>query len=245
MELLCKSFAQCTITQHYIFHTIHALTFYSFSFAHSTRRSLHACARFNPPPHIVYMYLDILPESAASIDCLGRYPLHVAAGTRSNIQVLDIIAQAYPNACDSQDDDGKTPLMLACDTSCELFEDDNEIRREPPSCEVIMTLMKASPYSLLLEDEDGMSALEHSIFSDAPFEVVKLLQRGTKELREIQHREKGLTPSTSLEQKSMTACEDKIELREAVVIPAMEEEFSQNTMMKDMCTSKFTAVVMC
>ena len=191
------------------------------------------------------MYLDILPESAASIDCLGRYPLHVAAGTRSNIQVLDIIAQAYPNACDSQDDDGKTPLMLACDTSCELFEDDNEIRREPPSCEVIMTLMKASPYSLLLEDEDGMSALEHSIFSDAPYEVVKLLQRGTKELREIQHREKGLTPSTSLEQKSMTACEDKIELREAVVIPAMEEEFSQNTMMKDMCTSKFTAVVMC
>ena len=180
------------------------------------------------------MYLDIMPESAASVDCLGRCPLHVAAGTRANMQVLRILAQAYPNACDIQDEDGKTPLILACDTSCELFEDEHEIRREPPSCEVIVTLLKASPPSLLLEDVDGMSALEHSIFSDAPCEVVKLLQHGTKELREMQHLEKELT--TSLEQS---------ELREAVVIPAIEEEFSQNTMMMDMCTSKFTALVMC
>ena len=145
------------------------------------------------------------------------------------MQVLRILAQAYPNACDIQDEDGKTPLILACDTSCELFEDEHEIRREPPSCEVIMTLLKASPQSLLLEDVDGMSALEHSIFSDAPCEVVKLLQHGTKELREMQHLEKELT--TSLEQS---------ELREAVVIPAIEEEFSQH-----MCISKFGALVMC
>jgi hypothetical protein len=41
-------------------------------------------------------------------------------------------------------------------------------------------MLEASPLSVALEDQDGMSALEHAIFSSAPIKVVKLLQYATR-----------------------------------------------------------------
>ena len=80
-----------------------------------------------------------------------------------------------------QDIDGKTPLTLTCDAACELFKgDQNSYDREPPSFQVVEVLLKASVSSVPLEDADGMSALEHAIFSEAPIKVIKLLQHVTR-----------------------------------------------------------------
>ena len=121
-----------------------------------------------------------------------RCPLHVAAGTRASLPVMKILSDAYPDACDIQDIDGKTPLTLACDAACELFEGDQNTstKRVPPSFEVVKVLLKASASSVPLEDNDGMSALEHAIFSDAPIQVIKILQHMTRKQCEMQQEQR-------------------------------------------------------
>ena len=55
-----------------------------------------------------------------------------------------------------------------------------------------LTLLKASPLSLCSEDQDGMSALEHAILSEASIKVVKLLQYATRKQCETQQKFNGL-----------------------------------------------------
>lgn len=158
---------------------------------------LHSCVRWSPPAYIVKMLLDLVPESPSCIDCLQRTPLHVAAGTRSSSSVIKLLTEAYPEACAVQDMDGKTPLHLACDNECELFESDRKgcSTRGPPSYDVVLTLIKASPLSLPVEDEEGMSALEHAIVSEAPISVVKVLQKATR--RQCVKQQKDNEPTKS------------------------------------------------
>lgn len=146
---------------------------------------LHATFRNNPPQTIVKLLLKLVPEAAQCVDCLGRLPLHIATGTRADLVSIELLATAYPQGCCAQDADGKTPLHMACDTQCELFEsgdDDSsaEMELSPPSLEVVKTLIKANPSCVQLEDQDGMSALEHAIFSDSDLKVVKFLQYCTR-----------------------------------------------------------------
>jgi ankyrin repeat protein len=110
-----------------------------------------------------------------------RTPLHVAVGTRADLSVIQLLADAYPAACSVQDEDGKTPLHLACDSSCELFDGDREkLPHDPPSIGVVFVLIRAYPWSVPLEDNDGTSSLEYAILSDSPIEVVKFLQHVTR-----------------------------------------------------------------
>jgi len=83
---------------------------------------------------------------------------------------------AYPHACNMQDSDGRTPLIIACDSSCVMFQDIN-VERGPPDFQVIRTLLSGSKQSVLLEDCDETDAIECAILSDASAEVVKLLQK--------------------------------------------------------------------
>jgi hypothetical protein len=57
-----------------------------------------------------------------------------------------------------------------------LFTGDEDCKRDPPTYDVVSTLIKAYPSAVTLEDEEEMSALEHAIMSDAPIRVVKCLQ---------------------------------------------------------------------
>ncbi|KAL7533784.1 hypothetical protein ACHAXR_006203 [Thalassiosira sp. AJA248-18] len=140
---------------------------------------LHVCARFDPPPQIVKILLELVPESPSCVDCFQRTPLHVAAGTCASLPVIKLLAEAFPQACDIQDDDGKTPLHMACDSECKIFEGNGDSMRDPPGYDVVEALIHASPLSVLVEDLDDMSALEHAILSDATIQVVGLLQKAT------------------------------------------------------------------
>ena len=62
-----------------------------------------------------------------------------------SLPVIQMLPQAYPNACDIQDVYGKTSLTLTCDAACELFEGDrNSYEREHPSFQVVKALLEAS-----------------------------------------------------------------------------------------------------
>ncbi|KAL7537411.1 hypothetical protein ACHAXR_007801 [Thalassiosira sp. AJA248-18] len=158
---------------------------------------LHACVRFDPPPQLVKILLELVPESPNCVDCLQRTPLHVAAGTRASLPLIKLLAESCPQACDIQDADGKTPLHLACDSACEMFEGDGDSAKDPPSHDVVETLIQASPLSVLVEDLDDMSALEHAIFSDATIQVVRLLQDATRKQHLAQQKMSGLINKSS------------------------------------------------
>mmetsp|Transcript_18172 Transcript_18172/g.39281 ORF Transcript_18172/g.39281 Transcript_18172/m.39281 type:complete len:169 (+) Transcript_18172:494-1000(+) len=141
---------------------------------------LHAIVRHNPPNEVLTNMIKLYPKALEAADCLGRMPLHIAAGSGANTWVMKFLVLAFPQACNIQDEDGRTPLHLACDSSCELFEDDEQNPRGPPDFKVVRTLLKGSPEAVTLEDIDEMNALEYAIMSDAPIEVVKLLQKATQ-----------------------------------------------------------------
>jgi hypothetical protein len=76
---------------------------------------IHSCIRFNPPPHIVQLIIQLDPTSVSSVDCLNRTPLHIAAAVRADLQSIMLLICEYRRACAVQDVDGKTPLHFACD----------------------------------------------------------------------------------------------------------------------------------
>jgi len=162
---------------------------------------LHATLRHNPPEAIVSCLLKLVPEAPQCVDCLGRLPLHICTGTRADLASIQLLVAAYPQGCCVQDIDGKTPLHMACDTQCELFERDDDEKTElsPPSLDVVTTLIKANPSCVQLEDQDGMSALEHAIFSNSDLEVVKLLQNATRKQCQISSSMEGLIDYHSIE----------------------------------------------
>jgi ankyrin repeat protein len=143
---------------------------------------LHAVARYDPPLTIVAKMIEICPELPSAVDCLDRTPLHIAAGQGASPALIKLIALACPAACDAQDEDGKTPLHLACDSSCELFVEDDANNNKPtsrrtPNHDSIRALLSESLHAATIEDLDEMSPLEYAIVSNASIQTVKMLQR--------------------------------------------------------------------
>ena len=147
---------------------------------------LHAIVRYDPPLDVVAHMIEICPEMPAAKDCLDRTPLHVAAGSGCPASLLNTIARAHPAACDAIDEEGKTPLHFVCDSSCVLFDEDLDndenggTPRQPPNHDAVSALLSHSFHAATLEDDEGMSPLEHVIMSNASMETVKLLQSATK-----------------------------------------------------------------
>jgi hypothetical protein len=66
-----------------------------------------------------------------------------------------------------------------------LFVGDEDCTRDPPTYDVLSTLIKAYLPALSLDDNEGTSALEHAILSDAPIKIVKYLQGVTRQQNQI------------------------------------------------------------
>ena len=99
---------------------------------------LHSVVRYNAPFTLVTRMMKMCPEMTFTRDCLGRTALHVAAGCRASPALIKAIAKANPVACDTADDDRNTPLHLACDSSCVLFEFERPLSpQEPPDHDAI------------------------------------------------------------------------------------------------------------
>ena len=148
---------------------------------------LHAAVKCDPPLELVRDMIEICPELTAARDCLGRTPLHVAAGSgAASPSLIKILVCACPAACDVQDADGKTPLHFACDSSCVLFAADNDTKKESstpksaPCHDVICALLSGSLAAATLEDADEMNPVEYAIMSSASLETIKMLQAAAR-----------------------------------------------------------------
>ena len=149
---------------------------------------LHACCRFNPPSIPISKMIDLCPSAPATQDVLGRTPLHVAAGTGASSSVIKVLVDCYPPACMVQDTDGRTALHMAADSSTELFEE-STFEKSAPSHRTIGILLQGSLESATLEDEDGMSAIEYALFSNAELNTVRLIQKAAQKVLVRQQRE--------------------------------------------------------
>eukprot|EP00984_Skeletonema_dohrnii_P022442 scaffold11572_cov95-Skeletonema_dohrnii-CCMP3373.AAC.2 len=171
---------------------------------------LHAAVKCNPPTELVLDMIEICPDLLAARDCLGRTPLHVAAGSAAAPRLIKILAHVCPPACEVQDVDGKTPLHFACDSSCELFEDkDDETESatlRAPCHDAICALLSESLAAATIEDAEEMNPLEHAIMSNASLKIVKLLQNAAAKHLQGDSMSTSLGPTTmSLRRVSMAA----------------------------------------
>ncbi|KAL7537780.1 hypothetical protein ACHAXR_008056 [Thalassiosira sp. AJA248-18] len=170
---------------------------------------LHAVVRFDPPSIIIKRIIELCPEAPRSQDCLQRTPLHVAAGSGAGSIVIKVLVDAYPDACMIQDFDKRTPLHMACDTSTELFENSSGVPREPPCYRTVGALLKASPGSAILEDTDGMNAIEYALCSNADLQTVRLIQKAAQKKMIQEHKKERTnrvaTRKVSVEEKDLTS----------------------------------------
>ncbi|KAL7548359.1 hypothetical protein ACHAWF_011647 [Thalassiosira exigua] len=112
----------------------------------------------------------------------------------------------YLHACNIQDQDGSTPLHLACDTTCRLFEEDEDYRvppRGPPELTTVKILLQGSLGAVILEDLDEMSPIEYAILSDAPLIVIKLLQKASRRVLEKKNKKTQVTTPPLTRQTSV------------------------------------------
>lgn len=162
---------------------------------------LHACCRHQPPVEIIAQMIRLRPELVSAQDCLGRTPLHIAAGCSAHPHVIKILAHADPNTCTVQDDDKRTPLHLACDRHCNLFEDpkgeSNDDGRDP-CYDAIRALLSESLEPATVEDEEEMNPLEYAILSNADLKVVKLLQKATQKQAKTKSRSPSPPPAAAV-----------------------------------------------
>ena len=161
--------------------------------------------------------IRICPYLTAVTDCLKRTPLHVAAGCKASASLIKLIARAYPAACVVQDAEGKTPLHFACDSSCLLFEDQNDdvdendastSNQESPNHKSIVALLSISLHAATLEDDEEMSPLEHAIMSNASLKTVKLLQAATRKAHIQMEKEKETQSSSFMTAMSSLRVQD-------------------------------------
>lgn len=162
---------------------------------------LHAAVRYNPPLDIIVRMVQLCPNSPSSRDCLHRTPLHVAVGSRASPLLIRLLAHAYPAACDALDKEGKTPLHVACDSSCVLFEEDlyRTHTTERPSHDTIVTLLSYSLYPVILKDYNGVSPQEYAMSSGASKKTIQLLQSLA---RDVQLLDNGMTCVRSMQMQS-------------------------------------------
>jgi hypothetical protein len=150
---------------------------------------LHACMRFDPPVYLLLKMIDLYPQALLVKDCIGRTPLHVAAGSGVSSLVMKILIAKYPEACNIQDLVGRTPLHFACDTSSKLFEQDGEYSRGPLTLDTVRVLLSGS-LDVTLEDANGMDTVKYALLLDTLMEVVTFLQKAAQQ---VMSRENQLT----------------------------------------------------
>ena len=83
---------------------------------------------------------------------------------------------------------GNTPLHMACDRNCVLFEGSVN-SNDAPRYDVVNSLLSVSPSSVTLEDADEMTAIEYALLSSGDLRVVKMLQRASQKVLRKKHAE--------------------------------------------------------
>jgi hypothetical protein len=126
--------------------------------------------------------------------------LHSAVLFGACPRTISGLIKRHPEAASVIDKNGRTPLHLACicwkhhfavmgDTTSFSCEQERVMK-------VIRDLCDAASYSINIEDNDDMSALEYAIISDMPLEAVKRIQKASVEEWQMREHHPELFPKS-------------------------------------------------
>lgn len=113
---------------------------------------------------------------ASEKDTLGQTPLHISIVQSHSIDVVTHLLNINPATVLAKDDKGRIPLVSLC---IQLEADGiyNNRSRLEQYHGLIRSLIEKIPSSVVEEDNEGMSALEHAICGGAPRKFVQTLQK--------------------------------------------------------------------
>mmetsp|Transcript_20595 Transcript_20595/g.59052 ORF Transcript_20595/g.59052 Transcript_20595/m.59052 type:complete len:300 (+) Transcript_20595:102-1001(+) len=131
----------------------------------SSRDILHILYASNPPLDIVTDLLGLCGSRVSEIDSTGRTPLHMATASGASVEVVEPLISMYPTAAGIPDNRGETPLMLA------------SAHGKGADKSLIKALIRASPNTVIDEDDEGMSSLEYALLSEVPRDIFRMLQK--------------------------------------------------------------------
>lgn len=144
--------------------------------------ALHFACRFYPPFDVVKLIHMANPEYITQVDSAGRTVLHTAIRYGSDPRTIRYICAKCPSAAGSLDLTNQTPIHYLCRYYAESH-DPLKSRGDKTDCmrEITRVLFANSPpQTVNVEDEDGCTALERAIETDAPYKLVKFLQRASE-----------------------------------------------------------------
>lgn len=151
---------------------------------------LHHACKFRPPLYVVRNLFELDTFNASRIDSRGRYPLHLALEHESDVKVVKFLIKNNKAAVAAQDVYGQTPLHMVVQQFTEKRERNSLYERNNfldigdvisfvdsiEALDLILLLCDAVPSSPLVEDSNGMTALEYAIDVEADCKLVKALQ---------------------------------------------------------------------
>jgi len=141
--------------------------------------ALHYACKYYPPWDVIKA-IDLLhPQYMTQVDTVGRTVLHIAAKNGVSPQVIRYLCAKNPSAAGAQDVLGCTPLHYVCKHYAKRYSESKceNIPLLDSMRDVARTICRTAPKSVNLEDTDGCCALEYAIECDAPFKVIRDIQK--------------------------------------------------------------------
>lgn len=141
--------------------------------------ALHYACLFYPPFDVVKLIHMANPEYITQVDSAGRTVLHTAIRYGSDPRTIRYICAKYPSAAGALDLANQTPFHYLC----RYYAESHDLIKSGggrTNCmrEITRALFAHSPKQTVnVEDEDGCTALERAIETDAPYKMVKFLQK--------------------------------------------------------------------
>eukprot|EP00804_Cyclotella_cryptica_P020506 CCRYP_019411-RA/>CCRYP_019411-RA protein AED:0.14 eAED:0.14 QI:0/0/0/1/1/1/3/0/361 len=152
---------------------------------------VHFACRFNPPRSIIKRLASTYPAGINTPDKTGRLPLHHAAKWGASHRLIKCLIEMDPSAVRAKDSEGKTPIHHLCLHYVDAFRPNKElgdVSVEQCMLQSINVLLEADPSILTMEDNLEATALEYAIESNAPYRVVRRLQKASE--RYLKDRQK-------------------------------------------------------
>eukprot|EP00549_Striatella_unipunctata_P010752 CAMPEP_0118690736 /NCGR_PEP_ID=MMETSP0800-20121206/10283_1 /TAXON_ID=210618 ORGANISM="Striatella unipunctata, Strain CCMP2910" /NCGR_SAMPLE_ID=MMETSP0800 /ASSEMBLY_ACC=CAM_ASM_000638 /LENGTH=762 /DNA_ID=CAMNT_0006588423 /DNA_START=46 /DNA_END=2334 /DNA_ORIENTATION=- len=128
----------------------------------SRMTSLHLACRSNPPEDIINVFLSIASQIVQWTDGFGWLPIHYACAFGASIEVLRLLAEAFPESKTTVDKRGRTPLHFALGNT------------ERPATPAVVVLLSSSG-AASCADDNGMLPLHYACAYGAPEEALYVL----------------------------------------------------------------------
>merc|ERR1712048_1101287 len=174
---------------------------------------LHLACKLRPPLSVLRNLYAREPFNASKMDSDRRYPLHHALEHKSSIEVLQFLIKKNRLAVKARDVSGRTPLYIAVQQCRERWErqtmGSTRISLETTYVmNVIDLLCDTYPALALVEDENGMSALEYAIIAELDGRVIctlaEKMQKG--HIFNMMNQSKTLSSSSIVAHAAYSSC---------------------------------------